>query len=254
MIEGMMESGIIEREYCESLSDEKKKRILRGFTSKPRIMTDARLMATPSANGTDTPEENPSESVIGFAKTVGLPKHAKIVDLGTGNGRNAFGLYEAGWENVIAVDINPDNLAKARGRRTTRGYNIPIMSADIRKTEFRDDYFDMGISYLVLMTLLTRDDIKQAVAEARRIIKPGGYLVMATMAAETFDKFEGSLEKAWKKYLGKDESRVLHDGYIYLSRRDLHEMFGGFEKIAENPIVDAKWKIYNHRVFYRRKA
>jgi ubiquinone/menaquinone biosynthesis C-methylase UbiE len=91
----------------------------------------------------------------------------RTLDLGTGTGRN-LPLYPPGVR-AVAVDPHPENVARARARAP----GVPIVIAHAEALPFRDRSFDTVVSGLVLCSVRDPD---QALAEARRVLRPGGAL------------------------------------------------------------------------------
>ncbi len=91
----------------------------------------------------------------------------RTLDLGTGTGRN-LPLYPPGVR-VVAVDPFRDNVARARGRAPA----VPIVIARAEALPFKDRAFDTVVSGLVLCSVTDPD---RSLAEARRVLRPGGAL------------------------------------------------------------------------------
>ncbi|MDH7489449.1 MAG: methyltransferase domain-containing protein [Anaerolineae bacterium] len=92
----------------------------------------------------------------------------RALDVGCGIGFYTRRLQEAGAE-AYGVDVDPDKVAKAREAVA----NVQVAPAE--KLPFPDGFFDMVLSHEVLEHV---DDDRQAVAEAIRVLKPGGRLVI----------------------------------------------------------------------------
>lgn len=91
----------------------------------------------------------------------------RTLDLGTGTGRD-LPLYPPGV-SAVGVDPHEENLARAR----TRGPAIPLVRARAEALPFRDGAFDTVVCGLVLCSV---DDLALALAEVRRVLRPGGAL------------------------------------------------------------------------------
>lgn len=89
------------------------------------------------------------------------------LDLGSGTGRN-LPLVPAG-ARAVAVDPHADALARARRRAP----DVPAVIARAEALPFRAGVFDTVVSGLVLCSV---DDPDAALAEARRVLRPGGTL------------------------------------------------------------------------------
>jgi SAM-dependent methyltransferase len=91
----------------------------------------------------------------------------RTLDLGTGTGRN-LPLYPPGVR-AVAVDPHLENAARARARAP----GVPVVIARAEALPFRDRAFDTVVSGLVLCSV---GDPDLALAEARRVLRPGGAL------------------------------------------------------------------------------
>jgi ubiquinone/menaquinone biosynthesis C-methylase UbiE len=89
----------------------------------------------------------------------------RTLDLGTGTGRN-LPLVPAGAP-LVAVDPFPPNLGAARARAP----GVPLVRARAEALPFRDGAFDTVLAGLVLCSV---DDPVRALAEVRRVLRPGG--------------------------------------------------------------------------------
>ncbi len=96
------------------------------------------------------------------------PEGRRVLDVGCGIGFYTRRLQECGAE-AYGVDVDPDKVAKAREIVP----NVEVAPAE--KLPFPDDFFDAVLSHEVLEHV---DDDRQAVAEAIRVLKPGGRLVI----------------------------------------------------------------------------
>jgi ubiquinone/menaquinone biosynthesis C-methylase UbiE len=101
--------------------------------------------------------------------------HGEVVEIGFGSGLNVPH-YPVGVERVRAVE--PSALAvKLAGKRlsssTTR---VEVVGLDGQRLDLPDDTFDTALS---TFTLCTIPDVSAALAEVRRVLKPGGHLHFA---------------------------------------------------------------------------
>jgi len=97
----------------------------------------------------------------------------RIVDCGTGTGRNLDWLREYG--PVVGVEYSPVGLREAR-RHDRR-----VAQATVTALPFTDASVDLATSFDVLYCL-DDDTERRALSEMRRVLKPGG-LVLANVAA-----------------------------------------------------------------------
>ncbi|MBU0597200.1 methyltransferase domain-containing protein [Patescibacteria group bacterium] len=99
------------------------------------------------------------------------PENSRILEVGAGSGTDAIKLKEK--YKLTLTDISPKTLE--RTAKKLGHINIDYIAADGENLPFQDAYFD-GL-YMVA-TWHHFEDPKKALAEARRVLKPGGLLVI----------------------------------------------------------------------------
>jgi len=99
-----------------------------------------------------------------------------VADIGCGTGRHALELAQAG-ARVTAMDFSEGMLAKARGKPGAEA--IEFVHHDLgRPLPFADGTFDRAICCLVLEHIA---DLPGLFREFRRIVRPGGFVVVSAM-------------------------------------------------------------------------
>jgi ubiquinone/menaquinone biosynthesis C-methylase UbiE/DNA-binding transcriptional ArsR family regulator len=102
-----------------------------------------------------------------------------LLDLGTGTGR-MLELFAADIERGLGLDLSLDMLALARARLDRAGLkNCSVRHGDIYDLALPRDSFDVVIIHQVLHFL---DDSARAIAEAARVLRPGGRLLVVDFA------------------------------------------------------------------------
>ncbi|ESY93379.1 class I SAM-dependent methyltransferase [Mesorhizobium australicum] len=118
-------------------------------------------------------------SFIGFA---GLAPGEKILDVGCGTGSLTFELAKsAELAAIAAIDFSPVFVEAAKRRNTDP--RIEIQQADATALPFADNAFDRALALLVLHFV---PEAGKAVAEMRRVTRPGG-----VVAAVVWDHLGG---------------------------------------------------------------
>jgi ubiquinone/menaquinone biosynthesis C-methylase UbiE len=56
---------------------------------------------------------------------------------------------------------------------------VEVQTADMRQLPFTDESFDVVLSHWAVHNVYDAEDRKKAIAEMARVLKPGGYIVLA---------------------------------------------------------------------------
>jgi SAM-dependent methyltransferase len=98
--------------------------------------------------------------------------HGRVVEIGPGNGMN-FARYPATVTEVVALE--PEPYLRARAQRAARSARVAVTVRDgvASPLELEDGGFDAAVASLVLCTV---PDPAAALAELRRVLRPGGQL------------------------------------------------------------------------------
>lgn len=96
-----------------------------------------------------------------------------VLEVGVGTGSN-LPFYPSG-SNVTGIDFSPRMLSFANGRAKSSPANVRLMQMDAQHLQFADNTFDTVISTCVFCSV---PDPIQGLKEIRRVLKPGGRLLM----------------------------------------------------------------------------
>jgi SAM-dependent methyltransferase len=88
-----------------------------------------------------------------------------------------FALSERG-ARILGIDVSPLVVAAAERIAATRGVDAHFEAADVRRLPFATGSIDAVVSTSTLDHLETLEDHRAAVSELRRVIAPGGTLVL----------------------------------------------------------------------------
>ena len=96
----------------------------------------------------------------------------RVLDIGCGEGYNTRLLAERG-ARVIGIDISPRFIAHAIVQERPKPLGIEYQIASAVELPFADASFDAATAFMSLMDIPEND---RALAEAHRVIAPGGFL------------------------------------------------------------------------------
>jgi ubiquinone/menaquinone biosynthesis C-methylase UbiE len=96
----------------------------------------------------------------------------RVVEVGAGNGLN-FAHYPAGVTEVVAVEPEPFLRERATGRAASAPVPIAVVDGTAERLPLGDGEIDAVVTSLVLCSVA---DQAVALAEARRVLRPGGEL------------------------------------------------------------------------------
>jgi SAM-dependent methyltransferase len=150
----------------------------------------------------------------------------RVLEIGAGSGLN-FRHYPAGVE-VSAIEPSPMMLRRAEARRSQAGAAIALIEGRAGALPFPDASFDAAI---VTFTLCSIRDVAAALAEVRRVLRPGGELrvlehVVSPSPARA--RIQRVMEPAWNLAFGG--CSLLRDARAELARAGFDP--GAIEAVA----------------------
>ena len=107
----------------------------------------------------------------------GVRKGDRVLDVagGTADLSLAFAKKVGPTGQVWLTDINHAMLSRGRDRVVDKGMLLPVAQCDAEKLPFPDNHFDVVTVAFGLRNMTHKD---QAIAEMRRVLKPGGRLLV----------------------------------------------------------------------------
>ena len=118
----------------------------------------------------------------------------RLLDIGTGTGR-LLELLGARAEEGVGVDASKSMLALARARLGRAGLqHCSVRLADMYRLPLADAGFDLA---LLQMVLHHAEDPAGVIAEAARVLRPGGTLVVVDLAAHDRPDIAARLAHRW---------------------------------------------------------
>jgi len=141
----------------------------------------------------------------------------RVLDVagGTADLSLAFAKKVGPTGQVRLTDINHAMLSRGRDRVVDKGFLLPVAQCDAEKLPFPDNHFDV-VTVAFGLRNMTHKDI--AIAEMRRVLKPGGRLLVLEFSkvwkplAPAYDFYSFKLLPMMGEKVAKDA-----DSYRYLA-------------------------------------
>src|SRR5512134_962870 len=108
------------------------------------------------------------------ASRVDLPPGARLLDVATGTGQQAFAFAEKARE-VVGIDLSEEMLRIAR--RKNRFSSVSFQQADAAELPFEDDSFDASCVSFALHEMPSSVR-KRVLREMARVTRPGGSIAV----------------------------------------------------------------------------
>lgn len=153
----------------------------RGFSA----IYDRGLVATEEAGLRETRRETLAEA------------EGRTIDLGAGTGAN-LSLYPEAVSELVLAEPDPHMLKKLRVKVGEGGVEAEVVAAPAEKLPFADSSFDTAVFTLVLCTV---PDPGAALAEAARVLRPGGKLLFVEHVRSDdpgLARWQDRLERPWR--------------------------------------------------------
>ncbi|HZG46145.1 MAG TPA: class I SAM-dependent methyltransferase [Allosphingosinicella sp.] len=141
-------------------------------------------------------EPNTSRFAVALADQLRVTADDRVIDIGCGPGALALHLAAQGVE-VTAIDHSPAMVARLRRRAEEQGLQLASEAMDGQALAFPDESFDLAFSAFGIFLF---PDNRAGLAEAVRVVRPGGRVALAT----------------WQGRFGAGPSQLLHSAYAEL--------------------------------------
>lgn len=105
-----------------------------------------------------------------------INKNSQIIDVGCGEGQNAFYLAKNGYCNVTAFDLSENAIAKLNQKCASEKIRLNAFTADLRTFQFERKY-DLVMSFGTLH-FVHKADWKAFINSAKEHTCPGGIHIM----------------------------------------------------------------------------
>lgn len=140
-----------------------------------------------------------------------MDKDDKVLECACGTGM--FSVKIAPRVNALTATDFSDGMLKRAKKKCSKFSNVLVESGDITALKYEDNSFDKAVAANVIHLL---DDPKKAIDELKRVVKPGGTIVIPTyihfersVAADVFNKAGAGFKRHFDEDTYKDFFREL---------------------------------------------
>lgn len=132
---------------------------------------------------------------------------ARALEIGAGTGYFSLNLLGLGViERATATDISPGMLAALEASAAELGVEVETAVSDAEHLPFEDESFDLVFGHAVLHHI---PDLRQAMSEFRRVLRPGGYIAFCGEPSRYGDRLAAFPKRAgvaaaplWRRAMG----------------------------------------------------
>jgi ubiquinone/menaquinone biosynthesis C-methylase UbiE len=141
------------------------------------------------------------EAMLPFRRRVIGAAEGRVLEIGIGSGLN-LPLYGLTVSEVIGLDPSPELLLRARPRAAAAPVPVKLLEGSAEATPLDDASVDTVVT---TWTLCTIPDAPRALAELRRVLRPGGALLFVEhgRAPEPdVARWQDRLDPLWRRVAG----------------------------------------------------
>jgi ubiquinone/menaquinone biosynthesis C-methylase UbiE len=123
-----------------------------------------------------------SRARLRVLELTGLSGDDDVLEVATGTGAQLVRLAAASHGRTVGVELADGMLARTRARLDAAGLaeRVELLLANALELPLEDESFDVVVNSYML-DLLSREDIPRALTEFKRVLRPGGRLVLSNM-------------------------------------------------------------------------
>lgn len=103
-----------------------------------------------------------------------------IIDVGGGESTLVDDLLHVGYLDVNVLDLSDTALSVTKARLQQRQHEVTWLVGDVTTVDLPEAHFDVWHDRAVFHFLTSQADRDAYVAQVRRCVKPGGYVIVAT--------------------------------------------------------------------------
>ena len=189
----------------------------------------------------------PNENLIRLfsGKYVPVPQPpARIMDHGFGHGNNLVFLASKGYE-CAGCEISEYLISEVQRLFKSMGKTADLRPIKGLEIPFEDESFDVVVSWSSIYFNGTREAVLKVISELRRVLKPGGALLLSTLHPDS-SLFSRMRHLGDGSYLIERESEYDNrQGLTFFCTQSAEELAGLFCEFAEVKIGSVSSDLFN---------
>jgi len=140
---------------------------------------------------------------VAFYRERAMRYGGHVLELGCGNGRILLDLLVRGID-ALGIDASANMLAQLARKAAARGLPAPVARMDARSLALAGPFDCVLCPYSLITYMLSDDDVARLLAEARRVLRPGGALVADAFVPQ-FDVADGVAHRDFRRAFARGE-------------------------------------------------
>jgi SAM-dependent methyltransferase len=153
---------------------------------------------------------------------------ARIIDVGAGDSTLVDDLLDLGFHDVTVLDASPVALQRIRERLGRRTKYVTFLEAELFSANLPEDRYDLWHDRALFHFMVDPRDRQRYAQAARRALKTGGNLVIATFAGDGPESCSGLQTRRYSPEGLLEEFGTAFE--LLDSRRETHRTPAGMEQ------------------------
>ena len=162
-----------------------------------------------------------------------------ILDCGAGGDTPPLSLFANYGYSTYGIEMNVEQMNRANQFAAERGQNLNIHQGDMRQLAINDESMSFVYSYNSIFHM-KKQDVKEAINELKRVLKPGGLLFVNFLTLKDFRVGDGVDLGEHQYEQIEDDELVIHSYYDY---DEADSMFSDMQLIyKEDRVLERKFE------------
>lgn len=128
---------------------------------------------------------------LDLIRRIGVQHTARIIDVGAGASTLVDHLLADGYRDITLLDLSSEALSIVRERMGAQSSNVTFIDGNVTEMALQEHHYDLWHDRAVFHFLTDSALRQKYVQTARRAVKPGGYVIVATFALDGPEQCSG---------------------------------------------------------------